>query len=149
MPEDPTGDEEAVAALIARQLSAARALAAVALALQLLNVGIAGALGGAHVSALEAAAEGRAFRRCRRKARSCRGGARRGRGRTSTTSRAGARRGRRGCLSSPARGTFIPISSSSSSPERQPLLLPPSMQQQQQQQQHSSRRGATVAEGAY
>ena len=60
LPEDPTGDEEAVAALIARQLWGARALAAAALALQLANVGIAGALGSAHVSALEAAAETRA-----------------------------------------------------------------------------------------
>jgi hypothetical protein len=134
LPEDPTGDEEAVAALIARQLSAAWALAAVALALQLLNVGIAGALGGAHVSALEAAAEGRAFVAAEGRHAAAAAAAAREGSYLDDEPGWGATRAPR-LPPSPARGTFIPISSSSSSPERQPLLLPPSMQQQQQQQQ--------------
>lgn len=133
LPEDPTGDEEALAALIARQLWAARSLAAVALALQLFNVGIAGALGSAHVSALEAAAEGRAFVAAE--------------GRYAAAAASALAAAREGSYlddepgwgatpaprlpSSPARGTFIPISSS---PEQQSLLLPPSMQRQQQQE---------------
>ena len=136
LPEDPTGDEEAVASLVARQLGAARALAAAALALQLFNVGVAGALGSAHVSALEAAAEGRAFvaaegRYHAAAAAAAAAAASAGRDFLDDEPGWGATPAPR-LPSSPARGTFIPISSNS--PElQQPLLLPPSMQQQQQQ----------------
>lgn len=143
LPEDPTGDEEAIAALIAKQLWATRLLAAAALALQLANVGIAGALGSAHISALEAAAEGRAFV------------AAEGRFSAAATAAAAAAAAARGgsylddepgwgatpaprLPPYPARATFIPISSGGGSPQ-QPLLSPSAMQQSQQTENRNGR----------
>jgi len=136
LPEDPTGDEEAIAALVARQLVAARALAALALALQLANVGIAGALGSAHVSALEAAAEGRAFVVAAAQAQAQTSAARESSSYLDDEPGWGATPAPR-LPSSPARGTFIPIGGGGGggggggSPDL--VLPPPSMYQQQQE----------------